>query len=155
MVDAVESGRVPPSPAISAKFAALRRSDTVPEIRLRRELHGLGLRYRVQYRVPGLPRRRVDIAFTRARLVVLVDGCFWHGCPEHGPIPKTNTQWWLEKFERNRLRDRDTDQRLALLGWTVVRVWEHEPSEAAASEIERVYRALIRQGMHPPRPSNR
>lgn len=144
MGDASGQERLPPSPAISARFAAQARSDTLPELRLRRELHRRSLRYRVQYRVPGLPRRRVDVAFTRAGLAVLVDGCFWHGCPEHGPTPKTNTQWWLDKFEKNRARDRDTDQRLASLGWTVIRVWEHETVETAANRIEHAYQNLMK-----------
>lgn len=144
MSPASEPARTKPSPAVSAKFAALRRSDTVPEIRLRRLLHRRGLRYRVQYRVPGLPRRRVDVAFTRARLIVMVDGCFWHGCPDHCPVPKTNTDWWVDKFAKNRARDRDTDERLSRLGWTVLRIWEHTPADEAADLVEKEYRALIR-----------
>lgn len=73
----------------------------------------------------------------------MVDGCFWHLCPEHGNIPKANHDWWREKLERNVARDRDTDTRLADAGWTVVRVWEHEIRGdviAAADRVERVVR---------------
>lgn len=121
---------------MGARYAALARKDTGPEVRLRKELHRRGMRYRVDYRVPGLPRRRVDIAFTRARLVVLVDGCFWHHCPEHGVLPTTNQEWWRWKFDVNRTRDEDTDRRLAELGWPVIRVWEHEDVTEAADRIE-------------------
>lgn len=143
MTPSPEPERIQPSAAVSAKFAALRSADTLPELRLRRLLHRRGLRYRVQYKVPGLPRRRVDIAFTRARLVVMVDGCFWHGCPQHGPTPKTNTLWWMDKFAKNQARDRDTNVRLAELGWTVLRVWEHIPVEEAAELTEKAYRELM------------
>jgi DNA mismatch endonuclease (patch repair protein) len=102
---------------------------------LRRELHRLGLRYRVNLPLPGLPRRRADLTFTRQKVVVFVDGCFWHGCPEHATFPKRNATWWETKLQRNRARDRETDQYLFTLGWRVVRVWEHEPAEVAAGRV--------------------
>lgn len=112
---------------------ATARRDTAPELALRRELHRRGLRYRVEVRLPELPRRRMDIVFTRARLVVLVDGCFWHGCPVHATTARANAPYWSAKLAANRARDRDTDERLAAAGWTVLRVWEHEdPVEVAA-----------------------
>jgi len=119
-----------------------RRRDTVPEIALRSALHRAGLRYRVEFALPGL-RRRADLAFTTARVAVFVDGCFWHGCPEHASWPKQNSEWWREKIEANRRRDRDTDERLRHDGWTPIRVWEHEPVESAA---ERVAQAVRQRG---------
>jgi len=111
------------------------RRDTKPEMALRQELHRMGLRYRVDHVViPGV-RRRADVAFTRARLAVFVDGCFWHGCPRHGTRPKANAEWWGNKLEANVARDRDTDNRLAAAGWRVVRLWEHEDMLASASRI--------------------
>lgn len=130
-------------PSVSRRFSAQRTSRTTPEMQLRTRLHTRGLRYRTEFSVPGLPRRRVDIAFTRVRLAVLVDGCFWHFCPEHGVLPKTNREWWLAKFEKNRARDRDTDVRLEALGWSVLRIWEHTSPESAADQVERLYRALL------------
>jgi DNA mismatch endonuclease (patch repair protein) len=69
-------------------------------------------------------------------VAVFVDGCFWHGCPEHGTRPATNSEWWLWKLERNRARDADTDERLGNLGWSIVRVWEHEEPSVAADRVQ-------------------
>ncbi|WP_200956854.1 very short patch repair endonuclease [Phycicoccus sp. Root563] len=115
------------------------RRETAPEMSLRRGLHAMGLRYRVHHPVPGIPRRRIDIAFTRKRVAVFVDGCFWHGCLDHGHIPKRNGAWWLWKLDGNVERDRSTTQHLQNLGWQVVRVWEHEP---LPTMIEHVVGAL-------------
>lgn len=106
--------------------------DTRPELLLRRRLHALGLRYTVHRRPVPNVRRTADIVFSRARVAVFVDGCFWHGCPEHATAPKTNAEWWTTKLARNVERDRETDALLAAAGWSVIRVWEHElPGEAA------------------------
>lgn len=119
-------------------MSTARRRDTSPELALRRELHGLGLRYRVTYPVPGQRRRTIDVAFTRAKVAVFVDGCFWHGCPEHGNQPRANSAWWQAKLAANQARDLDTDRLLSELGWTVIRVWEHEEPRAAATMIRRL-----------------
>lgn len=117
-----------------------KRKDTAPELALRRELHRRGLRYRVDVALPQLPRRRMDIVFPRARLVVLVDGCFWHGCPLHGTTAKANAAFWANKIATNRARDADTARVLAAAGWTVHRVWEHESPTAAGDLIEAIVR---------------
>jgi DNA mismatch endonuclease (patch repair protein) len=101
---------------------------------IRRLLHARGVRYRVDAVLPGM-RRRADLVFSSARVAVFIDGCFWHGCPEHGTQPKTNAAWWAEKIAANAKRDRDTDQRLTADGWTVLRVWEHEVPEVAAARV--------------------
>jgi DNA mismatch endonuclease, patch repair protein len=103
------------------------RRDTRPELALRSALHARGFRFRVQLPIPSNRRRRIDVAFTRLRVAVFVDGCFWHGCPEHGTRPVANREWWDWKIARNQARDRDTDRLLDDLGWRVVRVWEHVP----------------------------
>ena len=112
------------------------RRDTAPELALRRELHRAGFRYRVDFAPLAGLRRRADLVFTRARVAVFVDGCFWHGCDQHGRrAHQLNAWYWPEKIERNRRRDADTDERLTAAGWTVVRIWEHEPVAAAASRV--------------------
>jgi DNA mismatch endonuclease (patch repair protein) len=80
-------------------------------------------------------RRRADVVFTRAKLAVFVDGCFWHGCPTHGTWPKNNAAWWRAKIEANQRRDRDTDRALRQAGWTVFRFWEHTDSKSAARRV--------------------
>lgn len=113
-------------------MSTLARRDTGPELLLRRELHRRGLRYRLQVKVPGNRRRTIDIAFTRVKVAVFVDGCFWHGCSHHGTSPKANSEWWKWKIEGNKARDANTTEMLEKAGWSVVRVWEHaNPIEAA------------------------
>lgn len=126
---------------------ANRGRDTKPEIRLRKELHALGLRFRVALRpVPEL-RRTADVVFTRARIAVFIDGCFWHGCPTHHTVAKTNAEFWAAKVEGNRRRDRETDELLREHGWLVVRVWEHEPIAAAAAAVQAAW--MERTGRRP------
>lgn len=114
---------------------ATARRDTLPERRLRTVLHRRGLRYFVDRPPLAGMRRRADVVFPRARVAVFVDGCFWHGCPTHGTQPRANAEWWRDKLEGNKRRDRDTDRRLLEAGWRVVRVWEHEPPEQAAKRV--------------------
>lgn len=114
--------------------------DTAPERALRRELHARGLRFRVDWPLPINRRRRADIAFTKARVVVMVDGCYWHGCPDHHKPPRTNRDWWEAKIGRNRSRDADTDRRMREAGWVVLRFWEHEDTTQAADEVEQAVR---------------
>lgn len=109
--------------------------DTSLELAVRRRLHAAGFRYRVDFApIPGL-RRRADIVFTRVRLAVFVDGCFWHGCPMHYTAPTINGDFWKTKVEANRSRDLDTNRRLAADGWTVCRYWEHQPVEEISESV--------------------
>ena len=123
---------------------ATRQRDTPGELALRTSLRSLGLRYRIDYPLLGT-RRRADVAFVRARVAVFVDGCFWHGCPEHGTWPKANARWWRTKIESNRRRDRDTDATLRAAGWLVLRFWEHVSPDAAARKVEVAVRAERRK----------
>ncbi|MBB6075891.1 DNA mismatch endonuclease (patch repair protein) [Streptomyces paradoxus] len=125
----------PSSPGVSARMSRQASKDTAVELAVRRLLHAAGLRYRVEYPVPGLPRRRIDVAFPRAKVAVLIDGCFWHGCPQHATRPKANAEWWRTKLERNMARDRETTERLLAAGWTVLRFWEHEAPEGVAVQV--------------------
>ena len=122
------------SPAARRRMLANRRKDTSAELALRRALRESGLRYRVDYKLPGT-RRRADIAFPKAKIAVFVDGCFWHACPQHGTWPRANAVWWREKLMANRMRDLDTTERLSKAGWTVMRFWEHEDAMAAARSV--------------------
>lgn len=140
MASSLEPDRERPDVALSLRMSTLARRDTKPEVALRRELHRRGLRFRVQVSVPGNRRRTIDIAFTRTKLAVFVDGCFWHGCPQHRNEPRTNAEWWSWKVDRNTIRDRDTDRLLAAAGWHVLRVWEHETPEDAADRVEQAWR---------------
>ena len=140
----------PLSPAVSERMARTRGRDTAPELTLRSLLHRKGLRFRVDYAVTPGDRRRADIVFTRARVAVFVDGCFWHGCPEHATWPRTNAAFWREKIETNRRRDAETDARLLAAGWVVVRVWEHEQAEVAAQTVA----ALIAERLCSPTAGN-
>jgi DNA mismatch endonuclease, patch repair protein len=136
---------VPPasSPDALRRMQRQRRRDTHPELALRRELHRLGLRYRVDRRVlPGL-RRRIDVVFGTAKVAVFVDGCFWHSCPRHATLPRANAEWWTDKLARNVERDRDSDRRLADAGWLPVHVWEHQDMVEAARRIRDV--VLVRR----------
>ena len=120
---------------------ANRRRDTSPELALRRELHRRGMRYRVDYPpVPGL-RCRADVVFTRARLAIFVDGCFWHCCPIHATRPAANADWWLAKLEANVARDRRNDRELSAAGWSVLRCWEHETAGEVADRISAALQA--------------
>ncbi|MFJ6460178.1 very short patch repair endonuclease [Streptomyces sp. NPDC091387] len=136
-----EIGWIPPggtwasSAARRRNMQAIRSRDTKPELRIRRLLHAQGLRYRVAAKpLPDL-RRTADIVFRPAKLAVFVDGCYWHGCPDHYVPPKTNSGYWSAKVLRNVTRDRDTDTRLQAAGWTVLRFWEHESPDSCALTI--------------------
>jgi len=118
----------------------VRRTGTSAEMELRRALHARGLRYRVDTPVISDKRRRVDIAFISARVAVFVDGCFWHGCPQHATWPDSNADFWRQKIETNQRRDRDTDAQLRKAGWQVLRAWEHEDPELVATHIETLVR---------------
>lgn len=112
-----------------------RRRDTALEVTLRRRLHALGFRFRVDYRLERSLRCRGDIVFTRAKVAVFVDGCFWHGCPVHATAPKNNALWWAEKLAANVARDQRNTLALRELGWAVVRIWEHEEVDIAVARI--------------------
>lgn len=120
---------------VRAVMRANRGKDTGPELALRKSLYRRGLRYRVDTRpIPGI-RRRADLVFPGVRVAVFVDGCFWHGCPEHYRPATRNAEFWRDKIEGNKSRDAETTEALRSAGWTVIRVWEHEALESAADLI--------------------
>lgn len=137
MPEGQQSGLTPPSEKTRARMMAQAKRDTSPELTLRRALHRRGLRYRVDVSPAGRVRGRADVVFPREKIAIYVDGCFWHQCPEHGSMPRSNRAWWRAKLEENVARDRRVDQQLTAAGWLVLRVWEHEDPEEAADRIER------------------
>ena len=112
-----------------------RDRDTLPELRVRRAVHASGLRYRVSTRPVADLRISADMVFRRSRVAVFIDGCFWHGCPEHSSTPRTNVEYWAAKIAANRDRDARAGRLLAAAGWTVVRVWEHEDPRHGVARI--------------------
>jgi DNA mismatch endonuclease (patch repair protein) len=126
----------PASDQTARSMRANRGRDTGPELAIRRYLHAWGLRYRVNWpiRLGGRPLRP-DVVFGPSRVAVFVDGCFWHGCPEHATWPVSNAEFWRRKIETNRSRDVTQTDRLEQAGWTVLRFWEHEDPQEAAVRI--------------------
>ncbi|MBN7457369.1 very short patch repair endonuclease [Mycobacteroides abscessus subsp. abscessus] len=113
-----------------------RRRDTKPELAVRRLVHGMGMRYRVDYApLPTNKRSRADLVFTRRKVAVFIDGCFWHGCPQHHTVAATNADYWAAKVRENRARDERTNRTLVEAGWTVLRFWEHEYPVTVAEAI--------------------
>jgi DNA mismatch endonuclease, patch repair protein len=127
----------PSSEQVSRNMKKVRVRDTGPEMAVRRLLFASGLRYRVNYRpkTPDIGRSSIDIAFPGQRLAIFIDGCFWHGCPEHGDLPKANSKWWCAKFDENRKSDERVTNTLISAGWTVLRFWEHQSPESVFEEI--------------------
>lgn len=129
------------SAATRKTMQANRSRDTRPELAVRSAVHARGLRYRVAIRPVRQVRRSADLVFTRAHVAVFLDGCFWHGCPEHFRAPATNPDYWGPKIAGNRARDADTTARLEAEGWLVLRFWEHEDMAEAAGAVARAVRA--------------
>lgn len=120
---------------------ANRRTDTSGEVSLRAALHARGLRFRkdLLVRAGGL-RVHPDVVFTRARVALFLDGCFWHSCPDHGTVPRRNREYWQPKLQANVDRDARVTAALEADGWLVRRVWEHEDPGAVAADLEPVVR---------------
>lgn len=122
------------SPASRKVMLGNRSRDTAPELAVRRLLHAMGLRFRVAHRPEPALNRTADIVFTKQRIAVFIDGCYWHACPEHRTVARANAAYWSEKLARNVARDAETTMKLQAAGWTVLRFWEHEdPGQVAAA----------------------
>ncbi|MFY1677930.1 very short patch repair endonuclease [Streptomyces sp. WMMC905] len=140
MVETLPSDSTASSTGVRAAMRANRGKDTGPELAVRKLLYKRGLRYRVDARPLVDSRRKADLVFPGDRVAVFVDGCFWHGCPDHCRPAVRNADFWREKIDGNRARDAETNQKLLAAGWRVIRVWEHEDPDRAADEIEREIR---------------
>jgi DNA mismatch endonuclease, patch repair protein len=140
-----EAGSWASSPAVRRSMQHNRPRDTALEVAVRSGLHRVGLRfYKHRRPIPGL-RCEPDILFPAVRLAVFIDGCFWHACPEHASLPKTNGAWWRAKLEANQTRDRRNDEALRTAGWTVLRVWEHRQVQEIVAEIRTLVASLPRR----------
>lgn len=131
----------PSSEAVAKRMRSQGQRDTGCERAIRHELHSRGLRYRVDCPPVADLRRRADLVFPREQVAVFVDGCFWHGCPDHGRPTKANAEWWADKIARTRLRDGETTELLEKRGFLVMRIWEHEDAAVAADRIEMAVRS--------------
>lgn len=127
------------APGVRRNMQSNKGTDTAPELAVRSILHQRGMRFRVNTPLPFSKRRRADITFTRVNLYIFIDGCFWHGCPEHYVAPRTRPRYWSEKIASNQARDLDTTARLTSSGSTVLRYWEHTDPELIADDIHRTY----------------
>lgn len=121
-------------------MSQIRGRNTGPELKLRKALWSLGLRYRVKNNLPGKP----DIVFPSIRLAVFVDGCFWHGCPEHFQIPDANKKFWQDKIERNIHRDKQVEIQLKNEGWTIIRIWEHDIRKSLDKCVRSIKRIVLK-----------
>ena len=131
----------PLNESVRLRMKRQRRRDTDAELHVRRRLHSMGLRYRVDFGPePSLPCRG-DIVFTRSKIVIFIDGCFWHGCPVHATNPKSNSAWWREKLTQNAARDQRNTAALRDMGWRVLRFWEHEDPEDISTHIVAVLKS--------------
>ncbi len=119
-------------------MSRVRSKNTGIEIALRKALWAIGIRFRLNAKLPGKP----DLVFIGAKLAVFVDGCYWHGCPEHGQVPQTNESFWREKIDRNVARDAAVNIQLETDGWRVLRFWEHEIEGDLEDCVQQVEQAL-------------
>lgn len=132
------------SPDVRRVMQAVKRQDTAAEILLRRRLHAAGLRFRKEIRPEPDLRCKADVVFPRHKVCIFIDGCFWHRCPAHFKVPKTNSPWWEEKIQATVERDSRQQHLLQSRGWTVLRFWEHNISPAEIDEAVRLIAAAVR-----------
>lgn len=119
-------------------MSRIKNKDTKPEIAIRKRLWAKGYRYRIGHGLLGKP----DIVFVAKKVAIFIDGCFWHKCPIHYKLPKTNTEFWKGKIDLNVARDREVENKLVALGWTVIRLWEHEVKKEVDGAVETILDAL-------------
>lgn len=134
----------PTTEGVSQRMRRVRRVDTDCELRIRKELHRGGLRYRVNIIPTKGVRTKADIVFARRRVAIFIDGCFWHCCPVHGSLPRHNRLWWKAKLAANHVRDQNATTLLQSMGWTVLRFWAHE---SVASVVDAVRSAVEAPGV--------
>jgi DNA mismatch endonuclease (patch repair protein) len=120
-------------------MSRIRSGNTTPELTIRKLLYARGIRgYRIHYNLPGKP----DIVFVKRRLVIFIDGCFWHKCPLCYKQPHTREEFWIKKINKNVDRDQIVNEQLMKDGWTVLRFWEHEVRKCPDSVINTIINNL-------------
>jgi DNA mismatch endonuclease (patch repair protein) len=123
----------------SFNMSQVRARDTKPEIKIRKELYKNGIRgYRVNYKLFGKP----DIVFPTKKIVVFIDGCFWHKCPKCFKEPETRKEFWIKKIEGNINRDKEVNVRLKKEGWKVLRYREHEVKKSPGRVASKIIKKL-------------
>jgi DNA mismatch endonuclease (patch repair protein) len=135
------------SPGVRRSMQHNRPRNTSTEVALRSALHRAGLRFFKHRRPLAGLRCEPDVLFPRARLAVFVDGCFWHSCPDHRSLPRANGEWWRAKLEATQVRDRRNDETLRAAGWTVLRVWEHQPVGEVVEQVRSLLRVFPGAGL--------
>ncbi len=124
-------------------MSRVKSKDSRAELALRSALHAEGLRLELHRRVEGVT---VDMVFPGSKVAVMVDGCFWHGCPKHATYPKSNQGYWLPKLAENRDRDKRQSARLRSARWRLIRVWEHDCLPPAPRVVSRIVEACRSKG---------
>ena len=140
VLSAVPQGSI--HPRHSARMAQVRSTgNATTELRLVALFRAFGIRgWRRQSALFGKP----DFEFRRERVLLFVDGCFWHGCPRHATFPAIRSEWWAEKLARNKTHDRAVTRKLRASGWRVIRVWECAlRPKRQLTTLRRIARALI------------
>src|SRR5215218_5512238 len=127
----------------SAQMARIKGVDTSAERLLRSVLWNKGLRFRKNFK---LPVGRADLVFQKKKIAVFVDGCFWHGCPDHYVRPRSRSEFWAAKLAENVLRDRRQTLKLEESGWMVIRVWEHQVFSNMQEVVSRIELGLSSSG---------
>lgn len=123
----------------SKLMSRIKGKNTKPELKLRKALWAAGKRYRLHYRIGKI---KPDIVFLKSHVAIFIDGCFWHCCPTHGVLPKTNPLFWKTKLDKNVERDTNANKQLEASGWLVIRIWEHEVEESVSNCVFRIEQAL-------------
>ena len=126
----------------SRLMSRIRDRDTKPELEIRRRLFASGMRgYRLRPKLPGKP----DIVYSRAKLAIFIDGCFWHGCPRCYTRPATRQRYWDNKLAENVSRDKVIDSSLKEMGWKTLHFWEHDVKKTPERIVKRVKISLDAQ----------
>lgn len=120
-------------------MSRIRAKNTGPEAKIRKMLSAKGIRgYRLHYKLSGKP----DIVFTKKKIAIFIDGCFWHKCPVDFQEPETRKEFWMKKIQSNVDRDKKVNKQLKAEGWIVLRFWEHEVRKNPENVVKKIAETL-------------